>query len=78
MRKAVDIAKRSRRGIPLHWNERYQDKRETGTGLLTTIRRLFNRLARARAKHSLRGFYGDWEEFDIPKVKGGMRSFDWS
>ena len=71
MRKAVLIAIKSRRGIPLHWNERCQHKNNTNyLWDLTITRRMYNRKARNKAKHQIRSFCGDWEDFTpiiIPK-----------
>jgi len=68
MRKAVVIAMKSRRGIPLHWNERCQHKNNTNCVWDCTVaRRLFNRSVRNKVKHQIRSFCGDWEDF-IPII----------
>jgi hypothetical protein len=70
-RKAVVIATRSRRGIPLHWNERCQHKHNCGVGLddLTVDRRIQNRIARNKVNQQIREFFGDWEDFSPIIVK---------
>lgn len=68
MRKAVVIATKSRRGIPLHWNERCQHKNNTNwIWDLTIGRRIFNRKARSIANQQIRAFHNDWEDF-VPVI----------
>lgn len=61
MRKAVVIAQKSRRGIPLHWNERCQHK----IGDCTITRRILNRKIRSQANQQLRSFHPVWEDANI-------------
>ncbi|MFA6566393.1 MAG: hypothetical protein WCT48_06625, partial [Candidatus Paceibacterota bacterium] len=69
-RKAIVIAKKSRRGIPLNWNERCQHK-HNGIGVeeLTVDRRIQNGRARNKVNQQLREFIGDWEDFTPIIVK---------
>jgi hypothetical protein len=61
-RKAAVIAVKSRRGIPLHWNERCQDKSKFDFDATSRIRNL-RRKARNIVNRQLREFKGDWEDF---------------
>ncbi|MCX6739229.1 MAG: hypothetical protein NT098_04250 [Candidatus Parcubacteria bacterium] len=64
MRKAVVIATRSRRGIPLRWNERCQHKHNSNhVDECTVDRRIHNKIARNKTKNQIRAFHGDWEDF---------------
>ena len=66
MRKAVVIAQKSRRGIPLHWNERCQHKNNTNCVWDCTVaRRIFNRKIRSKANQQLRSFHPVWEDVDF-------------
>ena len=70
MRKAVAIATRGRRGIPLHWNERCQNKHYNNrVDDRTLARRICNSMARAKRKHQLCSFKGDWEDFTPVIIK---------
>ncbi len=62
MRKAVVIAMKSRRGIPLHWNERYQGKRKF-YGDSTVCVRSEKRKIRSKMNQQIASFHGDWEDF---------------
>ena len=70
MRKSVVIATKSRRGIPLHWNERCQAKKNSSYICDLTIgRRIFNRKARNIVNQQIREFHDDWEDFVLVIVK---------
>jgi hypothetical protein len=75
-RKAIVIATRSRRGIPLHWNERFQDKHFEKTSV--SLRREYNRRNRRNTKQNIRAFYGvDWEDFISLHSKNCVTKYDW-
>ena len=79
MRKSVTIATKSRRGIRLNWNERYQGKREIDKGIFTVTRRLLNKHERREAKYIIRAFRGlDWDELLFPvKTRETRDSDNW-
>jgi len=62
-RKSAILHAIGRRAIPLHWNERCQDKREDLTR--TVIRRSYNRKVRSQANQQLRAFVAVWEDADM-------------
>ncbi|MFA5831004.1 MAG: hypothetical protein WC878_04215 [Candidatus Paceibacterota bacterium] len=76
MRKAVVISQRSRRGIPLHWNERFQDKHPEIVSVMA--RRELHRKDRRKTKQTIISFRGvDWEDFISLHQKNCISKYDW-
>ena len=76
MRKAVIIAQKSRRGIPFHWNERFQDKHLEVVS--ADMRHSYHQKERRKAKQNIVAFrWTDWEDFISLYAKNCISMYDW-